>query len=170
MAFNASLSEPTPRDEQYSEENRKKGTDFEAFIVQRFDPTYFTLVEWRSDKSVNGIFPVMSKFPDLEFYFESQTESCQFAIECKWKEHFYRDGITLDRFQLENYRHYQEVTGYPTFILLGIGNIPTSPAHLYILPLWDIRSHTLHEFDIEIYRRDNPHDSFFLDCKRGELR
>lgn len=110
-----------------SQENQRKGTEFEAFVVQRFDRTYFTLVEWRSDKNVNGIFPLMSKFPDLEFYFESQTECCQFAIECKWREHFYKERIWLDQFQLDNYNHYQLVTGYQTFILLGVGNIPSLP-------------------------------------------
>ena len=152
------------------EESQRKGTEFEAFVVQRFDPTYFTLVEWRSDKSINGIFPLMSKFPDLEFYFESQTECCQFAIECKWREHFYEDRVWLDTFQLENYNHYQQVTGYPTFVLLGVGNIPSSPTHVYILPLSEIKTHKLHENDIEKYRRQHPHDSFFLDCKKGELR
>jgi hypothetical protein len=153
-----------------SQENHKKGIEFEKFVVQRFDRTYFTLIEWRSDKNVNGIFPIMSKFPDLEFYFESQTESCHFAIECKWREHFHEEQIWLDTFHLENYNHYQEVTGYRTFVLLGLGNVPSSPVHVYILRLADIKTHKLHENDIEKYRRHHPHDSFFLDCKRGELR
>lgn len=168
FARKSNFEDRLPRED--SEENQRKGTEFEAFVVQRFDRTYFTLVEWRSDKNIDGIFPLMSKFPDLEFYFESQTECRQFAIECKWREHFYEDSILLNQFQLENYNHYQQVTGYQTFVLLGVGNIPSSPTHVYILRLSDIKTHKLHENDIEKYRRKHPHDSFFLDYKKGELR
>ena len=168
FARSSNFEDQLPRED--SQENQRKGIEFEAFVVQRFDPTYFTLVEWRSDKNVNGIFPLMSKFPDLEFYFESQSECCHFAIECKWREHFYKERIWLDQFQLDNYNHYQQVTGYQTFVLLGVGNLPSSPTHVYILRLSDIKTHKLHENYIEKYRRHHPHDSFFLDCKSGELR
>src|ERR1700735_4916610 len=99
------------QDKKIELKNQEKGTEFEKFVVRLFNPEYFHLIEWRSDKSVDDIFPLMSKFPDLEFYFESKTESFHFAVECKWREHFYKDCIELNKFHLENYRHYQEVTG-----------------------------------------------------------
>lgn len=85
----------------------QKGTEFESFVVRRFDPKYFTLIEWRSDKAVDEIFPLMSKFPDLEFYFESGSERNYFAVECKWRENFLEEKLYLDKYQIENYRHYQ---------------------------------------------------------------
>ena len=159
---------PIPRED--SNENQLKGTEFERFVVQRFDRTYFTLVEWRSDKHVDGIFPVMSKFPDLEFYYESQSESCHFAIECKWREHLYEDCISLDEHQLENYKHYQEMTGNPTYLVFGLGNTPGFPKHVYIFRLSDIKGCKMHDFEIEKYRRHRPHDSFYLNCGNGQLR
>ncbi len=148
----------------------EKGTEFEEFVVKLFNPDYFTLIEWRSDKNVDGIFPIMSKFPDLEFYFESNTESLQFAVECKWREHFFADGIQFKKNHLENYRHYEKEMQVPTFIVYGIGNTPSHPRMVYILPLRDITKEYLHEFEIEIYSRVRPQENFFLDCRRLILR
>lgn len=152
------------------DEKQKKGTEFERFVVQRFDRTYFTLVEWRSDKNVDGIFPIMSKFPDLEFYFETQTESCHLAIECKWREYLHEDCISFNESHLEYYKHYQAITGYPTYIVFGLGNVPSFPKHVYIFRLSDIKGDKLHDFEIEKYRRHRPHDSFFFNCEKGQLR
>ena len=74
----------------------------------------------------------MSKFPDLELCFD--LNPYHFAVECKWREYFYKGCIMLDKFQLENYRHYQEVTGNPTFIIIGIGDKPIAPTQIYIVP------------------------------------
>jgi hypothetical protein len=164
---------PKTNDKRLEQRNQnflQKGTEFETYVVRRFDPEYFTLIEWRSDKSVDDIFPLMSKFPDLEFYFESNSESKYFAIECKWRETFTKERIYLDGFQVENYRHYQSVTGNLTFVVLGVGNIPSNPNQVYTIPLDEIETDVLHEFEIDIYRRDNPKDNFFLNCRSGILR
>jgi len=154
---------------QTYQENQKKGTEFEQFVVRRFNPEHFALIEWRSDKTVDDIFPLMSKFPDLEFYFESKSESFHFAVECKWRDHFTNNYITLDKFQLENYRHYQQVTDTPTFIILGVGNNPRNPTNVYILSLSDVESEKFHEFNLEVFKRLSPYDNFFIDCKRKKL-
>ena len=160
---------PNQTSPETNKNNQEKGLEFEKFVVQRFDQDYFTLVEWRSDKNVGGIFPLMSKFPDLEFYYESKTDFFQFAVECKWREHFYRDCVEIDKYQIENYQHYEKVTGYRTFLVIGIGNVPISPMHLYIIPLSEIKNNKMHEFEMEVYRRKNPLESFFLDCKHQRL-
>jgi hypothetical protein len=148
----------------------EKGIAFEKFIVRKFDPQYFTLIEWRSDKCIDGIFPLMSKFPDLEFYFESKTHKAYFALECKWREYFNNHKVLLDDFQIENYKHYQSVTGTPTFIVLGIGNAPSNPNQIYLLPLKDITNTVLHEFQIETFKRSNVYENFFFDAERTNLR
>lgn len=151
-------------------EGLRKGTEFESYVVRKFDEEYFTLIEWRSDKNVEGIFPLMSKFPDLEFYFESKTENLFFAIECKWRESFAKEKILLDQFQLENYRDYQRVTKNPTFLVLGIGNLPSNPNQVYIIPIDQIESEVLHEFNLGVYKRHDPMNNFFLDCRFRLLR
>jgi hypothetical protein len=69
------------------EENNGKGDAFEQFVVKNFDKAYFTLQEWRSDKYVDGIYPVSNHFPDLEviFTFKSKGFREAFAVECKWR-------------------------------------------------------------------------------------
>jgi hypothetical protein len=148
----------------------KKGTAFESFIVRRFDPEYFNLIEWRSDKTVDGIFPAMSKYPDLEFQFKLQAKKINFAIECKWRRGFRNEKIVLDSNQIDNYKYYQEETGNPTYLVLGIGNSPSYPVQVYIIPIGNIDSNILHEFEIEIFRRENPHDNFFLHWDSKSLR
>ena len=158
------------RTSQANLENHRKGVAFEKYIVDLFNSDYFTLIEWRSDKkTTEGIFTLMSIFPDLEFYYEAQTESLQFAVECKWREHFYRESITLKEEQLRNYRHYEQVTGNPTFVVVGVGNTPEAPANLYIIPLSDIDCNKLHEFSMRLYLRADPRSNFFLDCKTPRL-
>jgi hypothetical protein len=155
---------------QINEESVAKGTEFEKFIVQRFDPSYFTLIEWRSAKSVNNVFPIMSKFPDLELYYQSGLEESFIAIECKWREYFKKEQVCLDKFHLENYRHYESVTGIDTYLVLGIGNTPSFPNAVYIIPLKEIANEVLHEFAIHNYLRKFPHHNFFFNCSLKKLQ
>jgi hypothetical protein len=151
-------------------ESFEKGTAFESFVVRHFDPDYFTLIEWRSDKTTDGIYPVMSMFPDLELYFESNSKSLLFAVECKWMNTFYREQIKLNRYQLENYRNYENEMQVPTFLIIGIGNIPSNPNNVYVIPLRDISNDYLNEFEMGVYKRPQPHKDFYLDCQNLFLR
>lgn len=153
-----------------NELNIRKGVEFESFVVRRFDRRYFTLVEWRSDKIVDGVFPLMSKFPDLEFYFEYESEKSYLAVECKWRESFQDETITLKKSQLENYRHYQKATGHKTYLILGIGNSPANPNQVYIIPLKEIEQEILHEFNLEVYSRSDPGKMFYYGASSGFLK
>jgi hypothetical protein len=168
--FTVNISSNTQSKSQIDEESKRKGDEFEKFVVKRFDPLYFTLIEWRSDKAVDNIFPLMSKFPDLEFFYQSEYEEKFIAVECKWREHFKREKIWLDKFHLENYRHYESVTGIDTFLVLGVGNTPSFPNKVYAIPLKEISHETLHEFELGIHHRKNPHHNFFLNCSLGRLQ
>ena len=70
--------------------DERKGYLFEQFVVTLFDREYFTLLEWRSDKCIDGIFPLTCQFPDLEFYFHSQSETLHFAVESQMASIFYQ--------------------------------------------------------------------------------
>jgi hypothetical protein len=155
---------------QQNDDSFKKGTAFESFVVKRFDPEYFTLIEWRGDKSVDGIYPIMNIYPDLEYYFESKFESKSFAVECKWREDFIEEKLVLKEQQIANYYHYENITGNKTFLIIGVGNIPSFPNHVYVIPVSEIKSEVLHEFELEIFRRKNPLENFFLACSNWSLR
>ena len=50
---------------------KKKGDDFEKFIVQKFNKKFFRIKEWAGDKYVKGIYAETTPQPDLllEFSF-----------------------------------------------------------------------------------------------------
>jgi len=150
--------------------NHQRGIEFEKFIVQLFDRNYFTLLEWRSDKHIDGISPFMNRFPDLEFYFNLNSESLHFAIECKWREHFFQDCIEFKRYQLDNYWEYAKAEKIPVFIVLGVGNTPSHPSEIYIVPLNKIEGPKLHAMELKPYQRQKPYDSFYLNCARKTLK
>ncbi len=149
--------------------NLETGIKFEKFVVPRFNIDYFTLLEWRSDKEIDGIFPFTSIFPDLEFYFQSLSESFYFAVECKWRAGFYKDCIEFKNYQLENYLRFEAITNTPTFIILGVGGKPDRPEEMYVTPLREMQS-SMHSMTLLPYKRSNPFEPFFLNCSKITLR
>lgn len=76
--------EKTPEAVQSAEElNKKKGNDFENYIVNLFDRKWYQLIDWRSDKvASNGMYTQKSMHPDLEIRFKRTNQTFDFAIEC----------------------------------------------------------------------------------------
>ena len=151
-------------------ESERKGYEFEKHIVSLFNTDYFKLLEWRSDKSVNGICALSSKFPDLEFYFTSQSGSLHFAVECKWRQYYNYGMIDIAREdQLSNYREFQQITQIPVFIVLGVGGEANRPYEVYIIPLDKIEEPRLHAMTIWPFQRKLPNEMFFLNCSKRML-
>ena len=151
-------------------ESELKGYLFEQYIVSLFSTDYFKLLEWRGDKSIDGISALSSKFPDLEFYFTSQSGSLHFAVECKWRQYYNYGMVELAREdQLWNYREFQQITQIPVFIVLGVGGEANWPNELYIIPLDEIEGPLLHSITIAPYQRKSPNEMFFLNCSKRML-
>jgi hypothetical protein len=139
-------------------ESEKKGKDFEEFVVKRLKKNkYFTLEHWRSDKTVDGIFPESNRYPDLKFRFNLHDQQDFFAIECKWRGRAHNGKIEwAKKHQLEQYQKYSKDKNVPVFIIIGVGDSPDDPKHLYVIPLKDIKSHILYDSDIKKYlKTDN---------------
>jgi hypothetical protein len=162
------ILKPTPNDprpKNIQTESEHKGYLFEQYIVSLFNTDYFTLLEWRSDKSINGIYPLSCKFPDLEFYFTTQYECLHFAVECKWRQHFDNEMADLGREdQLWSYKEFQKTTEIPVFIVLGIGGEPNWPNEIYTIPLREIDGQFMHCMVLRPFQRKSPNDMFFLNC------
>ncbi len=145
------------------------GLAFERFIVGRFKPQYFKLLEWTSDKMIDGIYARSALNPDLHYEFRFGNFSKQFAMECKYRR-VIRDGkFKLDQRQLENYRRYGKERNIQVYIALGVGGKPEAPKELYILPLQLFEASS--DVDYELVRDyyNNPEKKFFLDTSTGEL-
>lgn len=87
--------------------NKEKGTSFEAYVARKFNSPYFKTKEWRGDKFTNGIHVESTLYPDLQIEFDGKGVTEEFAVECKYRANYYRDGVELRDDQLSNYRGFQ---------------------------------------------------------------
>lgn len=117
-----------------------KGREFEDFVLELFDlqnSKFYSLLEWRSDKTLGTIHPASNSYPDFVMEYTNRRQKRSFAIECKW-----RSGISRrypkPLFQPEQIAKYQEFSAsknISVFVVLGIGGEPCYPEMLYIIPL-----------------------------------
>ena len=151
------------------EENKLKGDAFEKYVVKRFNRKFFNVIEWRSDKYVDGIYAVSNHFPDLELLFRAGNIKDSFAIECKWRKDYYRNGIEwASDYQIENYIKYAKEISIPVFIVLGVGGEPDNPGELFIIPLDSVESNVISKaklFSYKKYKKD-----FYWDTSQKILK
>lgn len=155
------------------DENKAKGDAFERFVVKNFDPKYFTLQEWRSDKYVDGIYPVSNHFPDLEVFFDFKSKGiCQlFAIECKWRKNYYKNSIQWAHdYQIRNYKEYADTIKIPVFVVIGVAGEPEKPQELFIVPLQKMENGMISKNELMKYKKNLEDNRFFWDYNKTELR
>ncbi|RYZ26462.1 MAG: hypothetical protein EOO10_15500 [Chitinophagaceae bacterium] len=141
---------------------KEKGDAFERYVVSRFSPDYFELLEWRSDKYHEGIYATSSRLPDLEYQFKTSYYNFRIAAECKWRAEFGNGRIEWAKnYQLITYRQYEGERRIPVFVIIGIGGEPDHPGAVYVVPLREIRSHVLTEYELKKYYRHKT-GNFFL--------
>jgi hypothetical protein len=139
-----------------------KGRAFEEFIVDKFPRDRFHLVEWRSDKKSNGRFPESSKWPDLQLELKLNGQKYPFAVECKWRNDFWKGIIEWARdAQMSTYQEFQVSREMPVFIALGVGGTPSNPRDLFIIPLSHLYNKILTEDWLKKYKRESR-ESFYL--------
>jgi hypothetical protein len=69
--------------------------------------------------------------PDVKFSLGDK----HFAVECKWRNHFYQGKINWAKdYQVVNYGRYQNDNDEPVFIAIGIGGTPSKPNTFYLIP------------------------------------
>ncbi len=131
-----------------------KGREFENFVVSLFNPEYFTLDEWQSDKFHNGIYPSASLGPDLVYTFQTSSDFGRLAVECKWRCEIPSKGVNIgQQRQLDTYKKFRSDRRMPVFLVLGIGGKPSHPEELYIMPINEVRSTVLRQYELHEYRR-----------------
>ena len=158
-------SESNPIDDKY-----KKGLDFEKFIVQKFDLKFFKIKEWAGDKYVNGVYAETTQHPDLLIEFFTSRRNEKFAVECKWRQNVYKEGIDYSNFeQLDRYRNYAKKNNVPVFIAIGLGGKSAAPERLFIVPLKDISKPFMLLTQLEKYEKEVK-TSFHYYYKEQELK
>lgn len=148
----------------------KVGYAFEQFIVDRFNRSFFTILEWRGDKISKGIYAKSSLNPDLEVRFKLGDVVKDFAIECKFRRGLPYNGFRLEKRQFDNYLDFMNSRDIPVYIALGLGGVPEKPKELYIIPLdsFDADGTIGYQSMLDYY--NNPDAKFFYDTQTDKLR
>ena len=150
--------------------NKKKGDDFEKFIVQKFNKKYFRIKEWAGDKYVKGIYAETTPQPDLLLEFNLNKNKYLFAVECKWRQALYKGGIEFARKdQFNRYKNYGKTKNVPVFIAIGIGGKADSPKNIYIVPLQSIETNFIKIKELKKYEKNVDKD-FYYNSKTKELK
>ena len=163
--------QPVASSADEGDENYEKGVEFEEYIVSRFSKKYFTLKEWRGDKSSHGVYAQSNTYPDMEYTFKLHGETYNFAVECKWRAKYNKENKVEWSYkeQLARYRQFAKDKNIPVFIVIGIGGTPSTPANVFVVPLASIKNVELSKSWLENYRHDLSKNMFF-DISTKSLR
>ena len=152
------------------DKQKEKGDLFESFVVTKFDKKYFTLKEWAGDKYVNGIYAETTIQPDLKYSFKLREIEIEFAIECKYRSNYFKNGVEwAKKSQLNNYRKFAEQNKIHVFVAIGVGGTAKQPSELFIIPLKNIQYTFLNREFLEKYKKNNLQTNFHFNYKNFKL-
>jgi hypothetical protein len=140
--------------EEKEKEAERNGRDFENWAAVRAARGGLALVEWRSDKYVEGVYAEGNLAPDLLVEDREGEAAIPFAVECKWRSR-YRGTDKLqwgEWHHLHRYRKYAR-RGTPVYLLIGIGGTGAEPRDVYLVPLERVAYPWLYEREL----RQNDH-------------
>lgn len=112
-----------------------KGRLFEEFVVRLIsESSRFTLLNWSSDKFVDGKCSLDTLLPDLFIRHRLESETVEYYIECKFRSSL-PNGILDIADQLKRYRRMISHDGKSElFIAVGLGGTPSNPDRFYVIP------------------------------------
>lgn len=154
------------------DKDKEKGNDFEKYIVQKFAKQYFKILEWAGDKYVEGRFAQTTLEPDLKLQFKYKNIQIDFAVECKYRSHFYKNGIEwASEKQLNSYQKFSVQKEQPVFIIIGVGGVASAPDELYLVRLSDIDNTFLDKPTLAPFKKMNFKDNnIFFDYTTQSLK
>jgi len=151
------------------DEDKKKGNDFEKYVVEKFNKKYFKLKEWAGDKYVNGTYAETTLHPDLVLEFKLKGETRTFAVECKWRKNLYNNGVEFaNSDQLARYRKFAKQQNIAVFIAVGVGGEASNPKYVAIIPLSEIDNTFLSLEMLKKYNH-NSEKGFYYDMESEKL-
>lgn len=146
-----------------------KGIEFEKYVVERFEPEYFRLKEWRSDKYHEGIYADSNRLPDLEYLYTDSRNQIEFAVECKWRAKTDNGKLEWAKdYQFKTYKEYARERNITVFVIIGVGGQPSNPENLYIVPLRKVSTPVLSVWQLNKFRKFGK-GNFFLQTSTKEL-
>ena len=118
--------------------NEEKGKAFEDFIVSRFAPSDYTLVEKVNDYTSRHHNTERSKYADMVF--RKKDSGIEFAVECKYRSAWSGkdDDKTIswvDQRKIDDYNYFSKEREIDFVVIFGVGGTPSKPDEVYALPL-----------------------------------
>ncbi len=145
--------------------NKKKGDDFEIFVIEKFSNKYFKCKSWRGDKMAPSHFPESNKYPDLELEFNYKDYNRKIAVECKYRSNFSGGCVDLGSYdKLQQYKVFERENGIQVYVVLGVGGEPTAPEELYLIPLPHIESNKMYRNKLSKEYTKSLSAKFFYDA------
>ena len=164
--------ETIQQENEVAKTEKQKGDDFEKYIVQKFSKSYFSIVEWTGDKYIEGMYARSNTNPDLRLNFKMKGIDLDFAVECKYRSNYYKEGIEwCSEQQLQNYKNFAINKEIVVFVAIGTGGLPTAPEELFIIPLTELMSNFVDKSFLNKYKKEKIKDSnLFYDYQTGRLK
>jgi Zn-finger domain-containing protein len=164
--------ETTQKEIEVERTEKQKGDDFEKYIVQKFSKSYFSIVEWTGDKYIDGMYPISNTNPDLRLRFKMKEIEKDFAVECKYRSDYYKNGVEwCSEQQLQNYKTFATDNEIAVFVAIGIGGVATAPEELFIIPLTEMTTNFVNKSFLNKYKKEKIKDSnLFYDYQSGRLK
>jgi len=151
------------------DQEKKKGDDFEKFIIKKFNKKFFTIKQWAGDKYVEGIFSEKTQQPDIIVEFNLGNYSKKVAIECKYRSSIFKGSVQFSYDdQLKRYKEFEQKEHTDVYIALGIGGKASNPEALYLIPLKSQDEPFITKHDLVKYKKETW-ANFYLDRHTGTL-
>ena len=119
-------------------ENERKGQQFEDFVISKFAPADYALVEKVNDYTSRHHVTERSKYADLVFRKKSTGE--EFAVECKyrsgWSDNNGKPVLAwVEQRKIDDYNRFSEERNIDVIVVFGVGGSPAHPDEVFALPL-----------------------------------
>lgn len=119
-------------------ESEQKGQQFEDYIISRFSPSDYTLVEKVNDYTSRHHSTERSKYADLVFRKKDTGE--EFAVECKYRSGWIDSNgkpalLWVNQRKIDDYNRFSDERDIDVIIVFGVGGLPASPDEVFSLPL-----------------------------------
>lgn len=149
-----------------SDEPFDVGLRFEKYVLAKFSPKYYTVVERTHSTETNQERYVESSMnPDFVFRYIPTKEL--FAVECKYRTDLY-EGMLKWSYpaQLLRYQDFSYERRMPVYIVIGLGGYDDGPREMFNIPLEEAKYPALYPSVFNRFSRP-PDKPFFW--KNGEL-
>ena len=119
-------------------DNERKGQQFEDYIISRFAPADYSLVEKVNDYTSRHHVTERSKYADLVFRKIATGE--EFAVECKYRSGWIESKgkpalFWVNQKKIDDYNQFSADRDIDVIVVFGVGGTPDHPEEVFSLPL-----------------------------------